>query len=283
MVDERTLVKLFGSSGVRGIVNDFLTPELACKIGLATASLIKAKKALIGRDTRTSGLMIKQALISGLLSCGVNVTDIGIVPTPVLSYLTYKLKADVGFMLTASHNPAQYNGIKIFDKTSLSYSNYKQNKIENKIKNEKYNLSNWNDVGKIKHLEANLIYLQMVKKIVNLKKRWKIVIDPGCGATYNIGPKLFKNTKCDIIVLNAQPDGTFPSRKSEPSKESLSNLSKVVKTLTADIGIAFDGDGDRVAFIDKYGSFRTNARAIKRANQAISDPYPALFPPLVHQ
>lgn len=249
------MTRLFGSSGVRGIVNEFLTPELACKIGLATASLIKVKKALIGRDTRTSGLMIKEALISGLLSCGVNVTDIGIVPTPVLSYLTCKLRADVGFMLTASHNPAQYNGIKIFDKTSLSYSDNKQNKIENIIKNKKYNLSNWKDLGKIKRLNANSLYLTMVEKRVNIKKRWKIVLDPGCGATYNISPILFRKAKCCVTVLNAQPDGTFPARKSEPTKESLSNLSKVVKTIGADIGIAYDGDGDRAAFIDEYGSF----------------------------
>lgn len=249
------MTRLFGSSGVRGIVNEFLTPELACKIGLAAASLIKAENALIGRDTRTSGLMIKEALISGLLSCGVNVTDVDIVPTPVLSYLTLKLRADIGFMLTASHNPAQYNGIKIFDKTSLSYSDYKQNLIEKKIKNEKYNLSNWKKVGKLNHLEANSSYLKMVKENVNLKKNWKIVLDPGCGATFKISPRLFRNTECDTIVLNGQPDGSFPARKSEPTKESLINLSKVVKILGADIGIAYDGDGDRVAFIDKYGNF----------------------------
>lgn len=249
------MTRLFGSSGVRGIINEFLTPELACKIGLASASLIKAKKALIGRDTRTSGLMIKEALVSGLVSCGVNVIDVGIVPTPVLSFNTWKLRADIGFMLTASHNPPQYNGIKIFDKTSLSYSDDKQNKIENKIKNKQYNLSNWKNIGKIKQLEVNSIYLEMIKKRIYLEKRWKIVLDPGCGATFNISPKILRNFKCDIIVLNAQPDGTFPARKSEPSEESLSNLSKVVKTLAADIGIAYDGDGDRVAFIDKYGRF----------------------------
>lgn len=249
------MTKLFGSSGVRGIVNEFLTPELACKIGLASASIIKAKKALIGRDTRTSGLMIKQALTSGLLSCGVDVTDLGIIPTPVLAYLTSKLKADIGFMLTASHNPAQYNGIKIFDKTSLSYSDYKQSKIENTIKKEKYYFSNWKNIGKIKSLKANSIYLKMVKKRLNLQKKWKIVLDPGCGATFNIGPKLLSNLGFDVTVLNAQPDGTFPARKSEPSKESLDNLSKVVTTINADIGIAFDGDGDRVAFIDRKGTF----------------------------
>lgn len=247
--------KLFGSSGVRGIVNKFLTPELSCKVGLAAASQINAKKAIIGRDTRASGLMLKEALISGLLSCGVDVKYVDIVPTPVLAYLTKKLEADIGFMLTASHNPAQYNGIKIFDKTSLSYSDKNQKKIENRIKKEKYNLSDWQHIGKVTKLDTDSIYLKMVKKRVKLQKKWKIIVDPGCGATYSIGPRLLKNLGCKVTVLNAQPDGTFPARKSEPTKESLRNLAKVVKTLESDIGIAFDGDGDRVAFIDKNGKF----------------------------
>ena len=106
---------LFGSSGVRGLVNSYLTPELACKVGLAVASHVKAGKALVARDTRVSGSMIEDALVSGLLAGGVRVSLVGAVPTPVLAYATMRLKADVGFMLTASHNPPQYNGIKIFD------------------------------------------------------------------------------------------------------------------------------------------------------------------------
>lgn len=247
--------KLFGSSGVRGLVNKFLTPELSCKVGLAAASQIKAKKAIVGRDTRASGLMLNEALISGLLSCGVEVKDVGIVPTPVLAYLTKKLGADIGFMLTASHNPVQYNGIKIFDNTGLSYSDKEQKSIEIRIKEEKYNLSNWKQIGKVTKINAESLYLKMVKKTVTLKKKWKIVLDPGCGASFSVGPRLLRNCGCDVTVLNAQPDGTFPARKSEPTKESLKDLSKIVKALDYDVGIAFDGDGDRVAFIDKNGKF----------------------------
>ncbi|MCW3998453.1 MAG: phosphoglucosamine mutase [Candidatus Bathyarchaeota archaeon] len=252
---KEALKKLFGSSGVRGIVNNFLTPELVCKLGLAAASQIQAKKAIVGRDTRASGLMLKDALISGLIACGVEVKFLSIVPTPVLAYLTKKLNADLGFMLTASHNPAQYNGIKIFDKTGLAYSDEKQKNIENRIKEKKYILANWQNVGNIEKIDATFDYLEMVKKIVSLKKNWKLVIDPGCGATFSIGPKLLQNCGCNVTTLNAQPDGTFPARKSEPTKESLKNLSQIVKVVDSDIGIAFDGDGDRVAFIDKDGKF----------------------------
>lgn len=247
--------KLFGSSGVRGIVNDFLTPELVCNVGLASASQIRAKKAIVGRDTRVSGLMLKEALISGLLSCGVEVKYVGIVPTPMLAYLTKKLDADVGFMLTASHNPAQYNGIKIFDNTSLSYSDEKQKNVEKRVKEKNYVLANWQNIGKATKKDASLLYLEMIKKIDKLQKKWKLVMDPGCGATFSIGPRLFQNCGCDVTVLNGQPDGTFPARKSEPTEESLRDLSYVIKIFDSDIGIAFDGDGDRVAFITKDGKF----------------------------
>jgi phosphoglucosamine mutase len=249
------LKKLFGSSGVRGIVNNFLTPNLACNVGLAAASQIQAKKAIVGRDTRVSGLMLKEALISGLIACGVEVKVLDIVPTPVLAYLTKKLNADLGFMLTASHNPAQYNGIKIFDKTGLAYSDKKQKNIENRVKEKNYTLVDWQHVGKSEKIDAIFNYVEMVKKIVRLQKKWKLVIDPGCGATFSVGPKLFQNCGCNLTVLNAQPDGTFPARKSEPTEKSLKNLSRIVKLLDSDIGIAFDGDGDRVAFIDKNGKF----------------------------
>lgn len=247
--------KFFGSSGVRGIVNNFLTPDLTVSIGLASASQFKAKKAIVGRDTRVSGLMIEEALVSGLVSCGVDVKCVGIVPTPALAFLTKKLGADIGFMLTASHNPAQYNGIKIFDKNGLSISYEQQKNVEDRVKEKNYFLADWKKIGKTVNISANHLYLEMVKRTTQINKKWKIVIDPGCGAAFYIGPKLFQIYGQNIMVLNAQPDGTFPARKSETTKESLEPLSKVVKTLNSDIGIAFDGDGDRVAFITNNGKF----------------------------
>jgi len=247
--------KLFGSSGIRGVVNDFLTPELAGNIGSASASYFNAKKAVVGRDTRLSGLMIEQALISGLVSCGVDVKHLDIVPTPVLAYLTKILSADVGFMLTASHNPAQYNGIKIFDNNGLSVSYEQQKDIEARINEKKYILANWKKIGRTANLSSLSKYLEMVKKTIQIKKKWSLIIDHGCGATFDIGTKLFQNYGLDVTVLNGQPDGTFPGRRSEPDKESLKFLSQVAKTLKADIGIAFDGDGDRVAFITGNGKF----------------------------
>jgi phosphoglucosamine mutase len=247
--------KLFGSSGVRGLVNVDLTPNLACKVASAVATYAKAKKAVVARDTRVSGNMIEDALVSGLVSCGVDVLVAGMVPTPTLAYAAKAFGADVGFMLTASHNPPQYNGIKVFSGDSLSYIDAAQDAVEKIVAEGHFALADWRVVGKTTAVDASRVYLDMAKKAVSLKKKWHVVADPGCGATFNVAPALLKSLGCKVTSLNAQPDGHFPARKSEPTAESLQDLAKTVKTLGADIGVAFDGDGDRVAFVDENGVF----------------------------
>ena len=249
------MAKLFGSSGVRGLVNSFLTPELACKVGLAVASHVKAGKALVARDTRVSGSVIEDALVSGLLAGGVRVSLVGAVPTPVLAYATMRLKADVGFMLTASHNPPQYNGIKIFDGTSLSYTDESQNAVEKIIAENSFIMADWREISAASNVDGKNFYFEMARDAVALRKTWRVVVDPGCGATFDVGPALLKDAGCRVTALNAQPDGFFPARRSEPNAESLKDLMNVVKEVGADVGVAFDGDGDRVAFVDEEGSF----------------------------
>jgi phosphoglucosamine mutase len=256
------LAKLFGSSGVRGLVNVDLTPVLACKVGFAVASHAKARKALVARDTRVSGSMLEDALVSGLLAGGVDVASVSVVPTPALAYLTMTLKADVGLMITASHNPPQYNGIKIFDGDSLSYSDESQNAVEKIIAEEKFALAGWRGIGEASVADVSHLYVEMVTKAVTLHGQWRVVVDPGCGATFNIAPAVLRAMGCKVTALNAQPDGFFPARSSEPTAESLRDLAQVVKALDAEIGVAFDGDGDRVAFIDEKGGFVDFDRAL---------------------
>ena len=252
---QKNLDRLFGSSGVRGLVNIDLTPALACKVGLAVASHIKAGKALVARDTRVSGSMLEDALVSGLLAGGVRVSLVGAVPTPVLAYLTMLLNADVGFMLTASHNPPQYNGIKIFSGDSLSYTDESQSAVEKLVADGSFVMADWREIGAVCSVDVNHFYFKMVQKAVALRKQWRVVVDPGCGATFDVGPAVLKAVDCRVTALNAQPDGFFPARSSEPTAESLKALAQVVKELDADVGVAFDGDGDRVAFVDEEGSF----------------------------
>jgi phosphoglucosamine mutase len=244
------------------LFNSDLTAELACKVGLAVASSSQVKTALVARDTRVSGHIIEDALVSGLIGAGVSVSILDIVPTPTLAFLTKALNADVGFMITASHNPPMYNGIKIFDSHSLGYADNVQGAIEKKIADGDYSLSNWQALGKVSRENDYRLYIKMVKESVKLSKPWRVVVDPGCGATCRIGPLLMKEIGCEVIALNAQPDGFFPARSSEPTEKSLSGLCQVVKTVSADLGIAFDGDGDRVAFIDNAGHFIDSDRSL---------------------
>jgi phosphoglucosamine mutase len=254
-VKKRLKPKLFGSSGVRGLVNTDLTPILAAKIGLAVATFSKAKRVFVARDTRVSGLMFENALVSGFLSGGVDVNCLGVVPTPVLAYLTKKLKADAGVMITASHNPPQYNGIKIFGKDSLAYGDESQNAVEKAIENESFRRGDWRNVGEVLCVDESYLYMEMIRKTMKLHKKWHVIIDAGCGATCNLAPAIFENLGCKVTAINSQPDGFFPARSPEPNAGSLKPLAKIVKKLGTDLGIGYDGDGDRAAFIDAEGNF----------------------------
>lgn len=247
--------KLFGSSGVRGLVNADLTPFLAAKIGLAVATFSKAKRILLARDTRVSGLMLENALVSGFLGGGANVNCLGVVPTSVLAYLTKELNADAGVMITASHNPPQYNGIKIFDKHGVAYGDESQNEVEKIIQNEIFELVDWRNVGEVLFMDESRLYIEMVKETIELCRKWRVIVDPGCGATSSHAPLIFESLGCKVTAINAQPDGFFPARSPESNAESLKTLAKIVQELGADVGIAYDGDGDRVAFIDEEGDF----------------------------
>ncbi|MEM2319730.1 MAG: phosphoglucosamine mutase [Candidatus Bathyarchaeia archaeon] len=246
---------LFGSSGLRGLVNVELTPVIAVKVGLAVGTLTRAGKVFVARDTRLSGLMLENALVSGLLACGANVYRLGVLPTPVLAYLTMRLGADAGLMITASHNPPQYNGIKIFHSNGMAYTEKDQRGVEEIIEKGSFRLGDWRGLGKDTSLDESQLYVEMLKEKVELKKEWRIIVDPGCGATSQIAPAVFRNFGCRVTAVNAQPDGSFPGRSPEPSPESLKPLANIVKEFGADVGVAYDGDGDRAAFLDENGNF----------------------------
>jgi len=247
--------KLFGSSGVRGLVNVDLAPVLVAKIGLAIATFSRAGKILVGRDTRVSGLMVENGLVSGLLAGGVKVDCLGVVPTPVLAYLTRELGADAGVMITASHNPPQYNGIKIFNGEGVAYNEESQDEIESIVENESFRLADWRGIGEASFVDESCLYIEMIRKNVKLTRKWHVIVDPGCGATCYTAPASLQSLGCKITAINAQPDGFFPGRSSEPNSDSLKSLARIVKDLGGDIGVAYDGDGDRVAFVDEEGCF----------------------------
>jgi phosphoglucosamine mutase len=199
--------------------------------------------------------MLEDALVSGLLGAGADVRCLGVVPTPVLAFLTRELGADVGIMITASHNPPQYNGMKIFKDSTVAYNEKQQDRIERIIEEGKYDLADWQEIGKMRLVDESIHYVEVIKKNVKLFRKWHVVVDPGCGATSSLAPAIFKELGCKVVAVNAQPDGFFPARSSEPNAESLKPLGAIVKKLDADVGLGYDGDGDRVAFINGEGHF----------------------------
>jgi len=225
-------------------------------VGLALATFARPRTVLVAKDTRVSGPMLESALVSGLESGGANVKLLGVTATPVLAFLTKKIRADVGVMITASHNPPEFNGIKIFSRNGIAYDEEKENKIERIIEQERFNHADWRKVGQDVFADDTRLYVEFMRETMKLRaKRWRVVLDPGCGATFSMAPAVLQAIGCKVEALNAQPDGSFPARSPEPNAESLVNLGAVVKILGADAGLAYDGDGDRAAFVDEKGCF----------------------------
>ncbi|UCE28486.1 MAG: phosphoglucosamine mutase [Candidatus Bathyarchaeota archaeon] len=246
--------KLFGTSGIRGVVNTDFTPALAVNVGQALATYTNSGRILVGRDTRISSPLLEHSLISGLIAGGSTVYRMGLTPTPVLAFVTKEIKANAGVMITASHNPPEYNGIKLFNADSMAYDEKEQNQIENLIASKSLKRTLWRNVGKATSLDESHRYTEAVRKTVNLEKQWRIILDPGCGATCQIAPTLFRMIGCKVTTINAQPDGFFPGRSPAPEAKSLQPLCGVVKQLNADLGIAYDGDGDRMVAVDGNGT-----------------------------
>ncbi|MEM2102459.1 MAG: phosphoglucosamine mutase [Candidatus Bathyarchaeia archaeon] len=247
--------KLFGSSGIRGIVNQEITLQLALQTGLAIATATKAGKIPIAHDTRTSATTIENAVIAGLLAGGAHAVKLGLIPTPILAHATRQLKADAGVMITASHNPPQYNGIKLFHKNTMAYDEKKQKKIEHLIRKQRFTRQTYKRIGRLDAAEVTQDYINTVTRSLALRKPWRVILDPGNGATCHIAPKVFRELGCKVTTINAQPDGHFPGRSPEPNEKSLSVLCELVKQFDADVGFAYDGDGDRMTAVTEKGKF----------------------------
>jgi len=250
--------KLFGTNGIRGLVNKELTPDMVVKVGIAIGSFFGKKNLLVGHDARTSGSMFSKAVISGLASTGCNVFFAGMAPTPALQFAIKNHKMEGGVIITASHNPPEYNGIKVIWKDGIEISHEQETEIENNYFNEKTNFAEWNKLGAIHELHGiNDEYIEAIKKHVNIakiaEKHFHVVVDAANSVGGLTAPILIRDLGCKITSLNANIDGTFPGRMPEPRPENLEELAKTVKALGADLGVAFDGDADRSIFVDEKG------------------------------
>ena len=247
--------KLFGTSGIRGKIGSEVTCELALNVGKSLAYYLGNEgRVVLGYDTRNTNQMLDQAICAGLLESGVDVIKIGMVPTPLVGYATEKLDADARIMLTASHNPSQYNGIKLWNKNGMAYTSEQEEKIEKIYANKQYCSVSWDKVGNLSfNEEIKGQYIDDLVAMVDIEKGLKVVVDCASGAGSEISPLVFRKAGCEVTTLNSQPDGFFPGRNPEPNAENLQTLMKTVVAIGADLGIAHDGDADRMITVDENG------------------------------
>jgi phosphoglucosamine mutase len=254
--NEDKVQRLFGTSGIRGKVGDATTADLALKMGKALSTLLGAgSSVVVGYDSRTSNHMLKNALSAGLLEGGCDVLSIGLAPTPLVGYATKKLGADAGVMITASHNPPQDNGLKIWNNDGMAYRPHQEITLERIIHDESFSNVTWDKIGKVKDLtNISQKYINDLLNFVEIKPGLKVVVDCANGAASYLSPLLLRKAGCDVLTLNCQPDGFFPGRMPEPSAANLQELTKMVKATQAHIGIAHDGDADRMVAVDEKGN-----------------------------
>ncbi|WP_048149878.1 phosphoglucosamine mutase [Palaeococcus ferrophilus] len=270
--------RIFGTFGVRGIANEYITPEFALKMGMAFGTMLRRegrKKPLVvvGRDTRVSGEMLKEALISGLLSTGCDVIDVGIAPTPAVQWATAHFNADGGAVITASHNPPEYNGIKLLEPNGMGLKKEREAVVEEVFFSEDFYRARWDEIGDLRKEDVIKPYIEAIKARVDVeairKRRPFVVVDTSNGAGSLTLPYLLRELGCKVVSVNAHPDGHFPARNPEPNEENLREFKEIVKALGADFGVAQDGDADRSVFIDENGRFIQGDRTFALVADAV--------------
>ena len=251
--------KYFGTDGIRGIAGESLTADLSFKVGKALGKLLTEKKehpkVVIGRDTRISCDMIEHALTAGLTSTGVNVMTVGTIPTPAIAYLTKTIETDSGIMISASHNPYQDNGIKIFGPDGFKLTDEQELEIESLIDNsEQIKNASFEKIGKLYGgSELSQKYVQHIKQSISGDlSNIKIALDCANGATTGVAPYIFGDLEADIETIGCQPNGININDNVGSTK--IDTISAFVKENNVDVGFAFDGDGDRVLAVDSNGN-----------------------------
>jgi phosphoglucosamine mutase len=258
--------RLFGTDGVRGVANEYpMTADMALNIGRATAHLCRRKghiaSIVVGKDTRISGYMLENALISGICSMGVNALLVGVLPTPGVAFVTSSMGADAGIVISASHNPFQDNGLKIFSSDGFKLPDEKELEIENLIfsNNMRRLQPSAHELGKAYGVDdardRYIVFLKNAFPKEHTLEGTKVVLDCAQGATYSVAPETFLELGADVTPLFDQPNGeNINAHCGSQHPETL--VEQVVKC-KADVGFAFDGDGDRVIAVDEKGSVLT--------------------------
>jgi len=267
------MAKFFGTNGIRGVFSEDLTLEFVHDMTLAIGTYFEKGTVLIGFDGRESSPVISKVVSSALNSIGIDCNVVGIVPTPCLQFAVKTLGYSGGIMITASHNPPQYNGIKPTAKDGVEISREDELVVEDIYLQKSWikNTENWGTTGKEERaIETYLkgIVSQIDSKLIE-SKNFKVVLDLGNGVQAVSAPDFCKMMQCETLLVNQNIDGKFPGRGSEPTPQNLSELSQTVTENNADFGIAFDGDGDRSIFCDNKGNILTGDKSALALTQHI--------------
>jgi len=256
--------RLFGTNGVRGVFNKDLTLDLALRLSYALGTYFKEGKVLLGYDGRYSSPLLADVVTAGLNAMGLDVYNAGLVPTPCLQYCIKRLGYDGGVMITASHNPPEYNGIKVMARDGVEIPREEESIIEEIFFSSNFKLSDRLG-GEYSISNAIDVYINGILSLVDYdairSKGFKVVVDLGNGAQAVAVPRLLDALGCKVITINERIDGSFPGRGSEPTVDNLHDLKAKVIDNSADLGVAYDGDGDRSIFCDEHGNIYTGDRS----------------------
>jgi phosphomannomutase/phosphoglucomutase len=253
--------RLFGTDGIRMVVGREMSPEFIAEVASALATYLDGHgDVLVARDFRISSEAMARILSGALMMHGVNVREMGPMPTPCLQFNIRALRASMGITVTASHNPNEFNGIKFTGPEGIEIPRSAEEMIERTVYRKEFGEGSWDRVGDIR-LDGQGVdrYVDSILCLAGIPeiRAWNplVVLDPGNGTSAVTSPGMLRRLGCRVITLNASPDGHFPGRPSEPTKENLWALSKAVVEFGAQLGIAHDGDSDRVAFVDEKGNY----------------------------
>lgn len=253
--------RLFGTDGIRMVVGQEWTPPFVAEVGSALATYLDGTgTVLVARDFRTSSEAMSRLLCGALMMQGIDVRDLGVMPTPCLQFNVKATGATAGATVTASHNPTEFNGIKMTGPDGLELSREAETVIERALADRKFRTGSWERIGTYRQ-DPDGIDRYTNSIVANTDaariREWgpTVVLDCGNGTSLTTSPALLRSLGCRVITMNANPDGWFSGRPSEPSEENLATLRKAVVEFGADLGIAHDGDSDRAAFIDENGDF----------------------------
>lgn len=252
----KQIENIFRAYDIRGVYGKELNPEIVARIGTVFGNYIGIdKNVCVGSDVRTTSDAVSMAFMSGLLSSGVNVTYIGLVPIPISNFTTWNENFDFGAYITASHNPPEYNGIRFRhdDGSGFTYENVEMKK---KFFEEKVEVKDWKNMGKFYGKTAETCiheYIKYASERINFKRKVRVALDPGNGATAVAAPTLFKELGGKVFAINDVPNGSFPGRSPHPKPGNIISLQNLVRDNRCELGVAYDGDGDRAVFVDDLG------------------------------